>query len=49
MFKIKMLFDRLEGYKTVAHANTHEEALEIVKALKVYYHGHYLDVYYMYA
>ena len=49
MFKIKMLFDRTDGYKTVAHAKTYEEVIEMVNALKVYHNGHYLDIYYMYA
>ena len=48
MFKIKMMFNRTEGYKVVGYANTWEEAVEMVNALKVYYQGQWLDVYYMY-
>ena len=46
-FLIKMMTDRIEGYKAVSYASTPEEARELVKAYKVYYAP--IDIYYMYA
>ena len=47
MFLVKMMINRIEGYKNCCYCNTLEEAKEYVNALKIYYNP--IDVYYMYA
>lgn len=44
MFLIKMMTDRVEGYKNIAYVNTVDEANERINALKVYYKP--IDIYY---
>ena len=46
-FLIKMMTDRVEGYKDVAYAETIEEAKEYVDALKIYHNP--IDVFYKYS
>lgn len=46
MFKVIMMMNKVEGYKTVGYANTLEEAQEKIKALKIYHSP--IDVYYCY-
>lgn len=37
MFKIKAMFTKEEGYKTVQYVNTEEQAREYIRALRVYH------------
>ena len=44
MLLVKMMTNRIEGYKKCCYVNTPEEANECIKALKIYYNP--IDIYY---